>query len=152
VRLLWRADLLGVGVGCSVRDGYCPVPSEDLAALSGPARHHGIKGKVVVWTAAEVVFMRTVSAQSAADALCLSRWSELLNEERPFTEEEKAFFDRQAHHAYADFRNKVRLAPSPTWSVPAPTAAGLHRHRSTARACCQSVAVSDYLSYPGDLV
>ena len=32
----------------------------------------------------------------------------MLNEERPFTEEEKAFFDRQAHHAYGDFRNKVR--------------------------------------------
>jgi len=37
------------------------------------------------------------------------RWSELLNEERPFTEEEKAFFDKQAHHAYADFRNKVPM-------------------------------------------
>ena len=40
------------------------------------------------------------------------RWSELLNEERPFTEDEKAFFDRQAHHAYSDFRNKVQLRES----------------------------------------
>ncbi len=36
------------------------------------------------------------------------RWSELLNEERPFTDDEKAYFDQQAHHAYADFRDKAR--------------------------------------------
>ena len=40
--------------------------------------------------------------------LALNRWSELLNEEKPFTDDEKAFFDKQAQHAYCSFRDKVR--------------------------------------------
>lgn len=42
--------------------------------------------------------------------LCLIlalRWSELLNEEKPFSDDEKAFFDQQAQHAYRSFRDKV---------------------------------------------
>ena len=45
----------------------------------------------------------------AKTSISKGKWSELLNEEKSFTDDEKAFFDQQAQHAYRSFRDKVCL-------------------------------------------
>lgn len=55
----------------------------------------------------------------AKTSISKGKWSELLNDEKPFTMEEKAFFDLQAQHAYRSFRDKV-CAPPPLPPHPQP--------------------------------